>query len=310
MKLFCALSFCCFLLLAGCGHVEPKKPADDELRRMLENARTAFDRGQLEQAAGMYEEALDRAKLIDRPREIGNAAYNLSLILISQGDYPAAERHLREAQAEFERVQENLADVLLARARLAQFQDNYSELAHLAEQALVHPQSQPEPGHRVQALVLLGLAGLHEERLPEAERRLQQAIEAMPSDPALPLEALVVSLEGTLLRYREQPLAAANSFDEEANFWRGAQLYREMAAALRRAGESWLAGGDERNAANRLFRAARSFAEQGLTEPALGSLRQAKIAADLAEDDWMLQQISDLQRKLGQAVDGNVPPSH
>jgi tetratricopeptide (TPR) repeat protein len=308
MKKMIALLLCWPLLLTGCRHTEPERPLDDELRRMLRNARTAFDRGQMDQAALMFERSLERARIIDRPREIGNAAYNLGLILISLGDYPTAELRLREAQAELARAQENLADVLLVRARLAQFQDDYSQVSHLADQVLSHPQSQPEPSHRVQALVLLGLARLHQGQLPEAERRLAEALDAMPPAPAIPLLALAATLEGKLLQHREQPLAAAQSFDKEADLWRAAQLYSDMAAALRRAGEAWLEAGDARNAGDRLFRAARSFAGQNLGERALEALRQAETAASLVEDKWLLQQIANLQGELRQDVEGMGAP--
>jgi tetratricopeptide (TPR) repeat protein len=304
MKKMIALLLCWSLLLAGCRHPEPERPADDELRRMLQNARTAFDRGQTDQAARTFERALERARLVDRPREIGNAAYNLGLILISLGDYPTAELRLREAQAELVRAEENLADVLLVRARLAQFQDDYSKAAHLAEEALSHPQSHPEPAHRVQALILLGIVRLQQGELAAAEQHREQALHAMPSDPAVPLQALAAALEGKLLQYREQPLAAANSFDEEADLWRAARLYGEMAAALRRAGEAWLEADNARNAADRLFRAARSFAGQNLAEPALDSLRQAETAAELGGDAWLLQQIAELQGELLQGAGG------
>ena len=62
------------LLAAGCASTapEPRVAVDGELARASASAATAFEQGLLEQAARLYDVALRRARMMDRPLQIGN----------------------------------------------------------------------------------------------------------------------------------------------------------------------------------------------------------------------------------------------
>jgi len=67
-RLVITILILCLLTAGGCGsaRVAPKSSGVDEnLIRLNRSARIAYDNGQLEQAASLYRQALDRAYLRD-----------------------------------------------------------------------------------------------------------------------------------------------------------------------------------------------------------------------------------------------------
>jgi hypothetical protein len=94
----------------------------------------------------------------------------------------------------------------------------------------------------------------------------------------------LAKLEGTIARLEKQPDTAARSFDAEAKLLRRAHRYRDMGYALGRAAEAYLASGQAALAADRYFRAARSFAGNGDDAAAKSFLASSLAAAETAGD--------------------------
>jgi tetratricopeptide (TPR) repeat protein len=291
------------LLLASCApRREPPPPTDQELGRLTRSARAAFDQRDASQAVRLYEQALERARALDDAAEIGNSAYNLAVSLIAAGQYERAEAMLREAQSGLDRAGENLADVLLVQARLAQLQGNHAEARHWVEQVLAAPGSNPDSGHLVQAALIRGSIAFENgdgaqarSALLEAEKTIRQT-----ADPAL--RAGLEQLRGKVALLEHQPGLAAEAFDRSAGLWRKAGRYRDLARDLARAGEAYQETGRLAVGGERFLRAARSSFAQGDEALARRWLEEAALLADRAGDAWLQRRVGDFESEL--AVQG------
>ncbi len=105
----------------GCASSPPAQPVRDD--RVLDEAsiaaRAAFQQDRIDEAAKFYTLALNRARALDLPSAIGDAAYNLGACLLRQHKYKRAQALLAEARHELARADVPLADVILLQARAA-----------------------------------------------------------------------------------------------------------------------------------------------------------------------------------------------
>jgi len=88
-----------YLCLTGCSST-PKtadEPPDPHWATAMRTARAEFARGRPEQAATTYRRALSRARAIDDPTCISDAAYNLAACLTCLDEHEQARPFLREA---------------------------------------------------------------------------------------------------------------------------------------------------------------------------------------------------------------------
>ena len=88
--------------VVGAGCTAPRMNAggrnsDAEVAQLSSTGMLAYDSGELEQAATMFERALTRARAKDSAGDIADSAYNLGLCEVSLGKEAQAVNHLREA---------------------------------------------------------------------------------------------------------------------------------------------------------------------------------------------------------------------
>src|SRR5438105_6691154 len=127
-------------LLLGCG--TPKKPpapgpaTDPALTQLTSSARLAYDRGDADLAATFYGRALDRARAMDEPKAIANAAYNLAASQIRLAAYAQARLSLAESLAEAKRGGDRFLDIQLLDAKAAVLQGDPSGAGATLEQVL------------------------------------------------------------------------------------------------------------------------------------------------------------------------------
>jgi tetratricopeptide (TPR) repeat protein len=288
------------ILLVACG--SPRRdptplPKDEQLARVSRSARAAYDRSDNSQAIRLYAQALERARVLDHAVEIGNAAYNLAVSLIAAGQYERAESLLREAESSLTRAGENLADVLLVRARLARLRGNRDEAECWAEQVLARPESDPTREHTAQVALLRG--GMAFDRGDAggvaAALRAAEPILKPAEDPAL--RAGLEQLRGQAALLEPAPLRAALSFDRAASLWRQAGHYRDLARALAQAGQAYADAGETALGGERFFRAARSGFAQGNRGTARRWLEEASRLARQSGDAWLQRRIEDFERE-------------
>lgn len=284
------------LALVGCAARAPSPaPVDAEFGRQMDNARVAFDRGLYAPAARAYEQALARARVMDRPAEISRAAYGVGAARFALGEYHGADSALREAEIEADKAQLPRGDILLLRAKAAAADGRNDEAAAFAQSMLVDSRS--SPAQRAQGYVMVGEAALARGDLPAARSALQaaQSNSAGSDDPALLAgpAGLVAQIDARGPAPADA-LRAAAGFDRQAALLREAQLYGEMARALEHAGQAYLHAGDARAAADRWYRAARSAAAQGDRDGATRLARGALETASSADDPMLKQRSQQL----------------
>ena len=173
MGLFC-VSFA--LALPGCAAgPAPKQPLDAQYTQASTGAGVAFDRGLFSEAASLNEQALQRAVLIDSPREISDAEYNLAACLIVLGQFGTASSLLQDSQIEADRAGIATSDILLLCARTAQLETRAADASALADKLLSDPRSSAFPSDRSAAYVLKGELSLAHDDLAGARADLMSA---------------------------------------------------------------------------------------------------------------------------------------
>lgn len=149
------------LLLASCAGPAPKHPpgvaADTGWARAMKAGRTAFERGDLESAAGFYGAALSRGRIMDDASAIADAAYNLAACRVALGEYESARALLQEAKAEMSRSDREPGDVLMVEARVLRLLGETEEALSLTERLLGSLQTNATEDLHLQVRLLRGM---------------------------------------------------------------------------------------------------------------------------------------------------------
>ncbi|MFT4539594.1 MAG: tetratricopeptide (TPR) repeat protein [Planctomycetota bacterium] len=244
------------LALASCSGPErrPLTPVDEEFARLEGGARQAHSRGEVSYARDLYQALLIEAERSDDPSKIGDTAFNLAVCQLALGEFEEARDLFLIAEHELGRAREPLAQVFLARARLALFDGKAEECRSSAEMALLDKRSRARARERAESHVLIGLASIELRQLDAAQAALEGAHEEADDDEAAPS---TYRLEARLHQANGRPTEAALSFDSEAERAGQWSLYETMADAHELAGDAWHDVGDMDRARDRWLRAAR-----------------------------------------------------
>jgi len=290
----------CFLL-SGCGGSPATLVPGDQLDRQwsssMQDGRDAFDQGHFLLARRLFVQAVERGRQMDRAEDISDAAFNLAATLIELGDYDAARLALREARSERRRSGEDLGDILLLEAKMARLQGDLPRARTLTDQLL---QQLPEVERylRPQAQLLGGLLACAAGEVAQAEQHLDVANELLAKENRPALSAAQAELLGCIQQSKGHHQEAAVAFDREGLYLKQALQYRQLVTALHRAGTAYAAAGENRLAAERLYRAARSAFSQNRLEEAALFLEQAQSAARSIEDRLLLEDIARLRIEI------------
>ncbi|GAB4372149.1 MAG: hypothetical protein Kow00128_20670 [Deltaproteobacteria bacterium] len=297
------------LLLLSCGGSGPRPEAgasaDAEWIRAMKAGRSAFSRGDLDPAVRFFETALSRGRAMDDPAAIVDAAYNLAAVRMARGEYPAARRLLRDAEAESARTGGPPGDLLLLLARTAWRMDDPGEALRLTDRLI--GSSGTSGGNLVrQALLLRGRIACERGDGERARAELAKADETGGGpDPAT--QAFRSGLSGCILRLSGDAAVAASEFDREAERFREAGLYRNMGDALSRAGAAWSGAVRPSEAADRWFRAARAFFALGDLPRANDLAKRSLAAATRAKNPSLAERNRALMNELAEAASPGAP---
>jgi tetratricopeptide (TPR) repeat protein len=211
-------------------------------------------------------------------------SYNLAVCLIRSGHYQASQELLEAAQTELVQAHANLADVLLVRGKLAALQGADGEALKFAEAVFEHPLSFPSPQHQVEARLLQSQLAAQQGELDRAKSLLQ----TVQQQRSTPYDDLVLAqihrTSGHIQAEEKHFQAAAAAFDKEAAFSRRAKRFDLMAKALDRAAAAYEKSGHFGWAADRWFRAARSYSAQHAEQCFEMAINAAFRAAQKSED--------------------------
>ena len=274
----------------GCGssRVVPKGPGGDEnLARLNRAARTAYDRGQLGQAANLYQRALDRAYLRDDRQAIVDAHYNLAVCLLGLRSYDRALARIHEAQRELTRADQSISgDILLLEATILFRSAEPDEAWRITDRILSASERPPaavvNKAHYVRGLI-------SDQRGDTAQ--LGREFNALEKSAGPNVPADREELAGRLAMAEGHWATAIDAFDRTAGLRRETLDYAEMARALALAADACHRAGKTAAAATRYFRAGRSAVQQGHHPDAIKWLSSAARIAGQAGDEPLKQEI-------------------
>lgn len=296
------LPFAVLLLgLAGCAtpHAPPPEEQyrDPVLVQLDGSARAAFADGNFERAARFYELALNRARTADYGLEVAKAAYNRGACLVLLKRPEPARAALQEAATEFARLRRDPAPAWLLEARAARMMGDLTTTVERVDRVLAMGRDQDV---RLQAWLIKGGLAAEAGQVDEAKKAMQEARKLLRDDPAL--RAGVAALGGQIALAENRPGEAGLQFDKEAAFLQRATRWADMADALRRSGAAYQQAAQDGAAAQRFYRAARSWYGQGQLVPALQAMELAVDAAGRAGDDVLNADAGRLLEEIRQAV--------
>ncbi len=290
-------------LIAACGTVkkfEATGPVTDaQIAQSVKSAQAAYQSGNFLRAAKCYELALARARALDDSAEIARNAYNAAACHLRSGHPSSASPLLVEAGREFERAGMDREPVLVLQAMTASALGQAAEATALASNAFAAAKS--DVAQLDVLLVQLDLAVQHGD-LDEAQRLLKMAQRRAEKSHSATMNARVAAAEGKLLQ-KSDAGKAAGKFDQAADGWRTAGNIREMADNLRAAGAAWQAAKKSADAADRFYRAARSYFGQNDRVAALACIDEAFKAADEAKSAELRGQIAALFEQIKKSVE-------
>ena len=272
------------LLWGGCGsspQVREKPGADRKLERFNKAARQAFDKGQIEQAASLYQRVLERALVRDDSGAVVDAQYNLAVCLMKLNSHAEAMELVRQAEVELAFAdQSKLADLLLLKAMLyyksAEFDDAWQVTTQILSLA-----PRPSPVIRGRTHFLRGLIAVERQNINQLHNEI--AALGNPQNPLL--RGDLAELKGHLALIEQDWVAAVSAFDEAAVRRREAIDYQAMRKDLALAAEASERAGDIKGASKRYLRAGRSAAVQGDDDAArLWLMRAEQLAAEVGDD--------------------------
>ena len=179
-----------FIVLTACATATPpkEKTIDAEFSATMSAGRAAFDRGLIEQAASLYQQALRRARAMDNAAAIGDAAYNLAACRIRLGQFEQARYLLAEAKSEILSIQGDITDIQLVEAKVARLQGNLEAAVSFTDQILsLHGPTLTSDQH-LQIYLLRGQIACDRGDVALALQELRKAekFAAGASDSALP----------------------------------------------------------------------------------------------------------------------------
>jgi tetratricopeptide (TPR) repeat protein len=292
--LFCAI----FLVgLVGCSSAPPvqnQSGVDEEFERTNRAARMAFDNGKLQQAVGLYKQALERAYVLDDVNAIVDSQYNLAVCLTGLNSYVEALERVNQAKAELARADHSIpADILLLEATIQHRMGKLDDARQLTDQILL------ESDRASDAVISKThfLRGLIANESGDFSQ-LRDAIASLGTPEATGLRSDREELVGLLSMAEGNWNEAIEAFDHTAELRREAFDYSGMVDALAQAGRACEQAGKLSEASKRYLRAGRSAARQGENRDAFNWLNRAEKLAGEAGDESTAKQARSYRKWL------------
>jgi tetratricopeptide (TPR) repeat protein len=283
--------------LVGCSSVpteQSRSEVDEEFERTNRAARMAYDNGKLQQAVGLYRQALERAYVLDDLNAIVDSHYNLAVCLTGLNSYVEALERVNQSKAELARTNQNIpADILLLEATIVYRMGKQDEAWQLTDMILLYPSRRSE-AIQSKAHFLRGLiAGERDDT-----HQLRKEIASLGKPSAVGLRADREELVGRLAMAESNWNEAIEAFDRTAEFRRDDFDYVEMVNALALAAWACEQAGKLSEASKRYLRAGRSAARQGENRDALNWLNRAEKLAGEAGDESTAKQARSYRKWL------------
>ncbi len=307
MKWLVPLILLSILTASGCATSGGKKDEIPDIRdtdplivQLSSTARQAFDAGEVPKAVVMYRRALDRARAMDNPREIGLNAYNLALGLIALEELDEVPGLLSEAERETKRAGGDAGPVLLLAAETEINQRNWSAAENIIDKLEMTTIDNQTRG---MAYVQRARIACERKDASRAAGFLERARGYLGEQKDPGLAAAISEVTAQIAMLQEKWPDAAKAYDRQAAWLQRAGRLPEMAVALELAGQNFLAAGDAASASDRLYRSARSLMAQGNYLDALRVVELAVQSAGPDTGDDQGQAIANLFEEIRRSVE-------
>ena len=275
--------------ISGCSSppTEQRRPEmDEEFERINSAGRLAFDHGQFERALDLYNQALDRAYVLDDLTAIVDSKYNLAVCLTSLGLFDQAIRQVNQAKVELERSRQSIpTDILLLESTIL-YKVGKLDSAWQLTDLILQEASRLSEAIQAKTHFLRGLIAGERGDFP----RLRGEIMLLGKPSSAGLQADREELLGRLAMAEGNWREAVDAFDRTAEFRRADFDYSEMVSALALAAWSCEQVGLLSGASKRYLRAGRSAAQQGKKNSASDWLIRAETLAVQSGDEITAQQ--------------------
>jgi len=287
------------ILFAGVGcssapTEQSRTEVDEEFERANRAARMAFDTGRLQQAIGLYNQALERAYVLDDVNAIVDSQYNLAVCLTGLNSYVEALERVNQSKAELARTNQSIpADILLLEATIGYRMGKLDDAWQLTDMILLYP-SRLSEAIRSKTHFLRGLIAGERDDI----NQLRQEIASLGEPSAVGLRADREELVGRLAAAEGNWNEAIEAFDSTAEFRQDDFDYSEMVNALALAARACEQAGKLSEASKRYLRAGRSAARQGENRNALNWLNRAEKLAEAAGDEPTAKQARSYRKWL------------
>lgn len=297
LRVLASVTILWLLTAIGCGSspVVPKDPGVDEhLARLNRSARIAYDNGQLEHAANLYHQALDRAYLRDDRQAIVDAQYNLAVCMLGLRSYDKALARVHESQTELARAGQSISGDILLLEAIILFRTGEPDEAWRITDHILSISQRPPAAVINKAHYLRGL--ISDQRGDTAQLGREMVALGKPDDPGMRADR--EELSGRLAMAEGHWAAAIEAFDRTARLRREKRDYAEMAQALVLAADACHRSDKPSAAATRYFRAGRSAVQQGHHQDAIKWLSSAKQMAGEAGDEPLKQEVQSYLNRI------------
>jgi len=292
--LFCVI----FLVgLVGCSSApteQSRSEVDEEFERTNRAARMAYDNGKLQQAVGLYSQALERAYVLDDVNAIVDSQYNLAVCLTGLNSYVEALERVNQSKAELSRTNQNIpTDILLLEATILYRMGKPDDAWQLTDMILLDTNRLTEAiqskTHFLRGLIAGERDDIHQ---------LRKEIASLGKPSTVGLRADREELIGRLAMAESNWKEAIEAFDRSAEFRQDDFDYSEMANALALAARACEQAGKLSEASKRYLRAGRSAARQEKNHEALNWLNRAEMLAGEAGDEPTAKQARSYRKWL------------
>jgi tetratricopeptide (TPR) repeat protein len=285
---FCCLACLFFVIIlvggSGCSSSpteQSRSGVDEEFERMSRAARMAFDNGRLQQAVGLYDQALERAYVLDDLNAIVDSQYNLAVCLTGLNSHVEALERVNQSKTELVRSNRSIpADILLLEATIIYRMGQLDEAWQLTDMILLDP-NRLSGAIQSKTHFLRGLIAAEWEDI----NQLRNEIASLGKPTTVGLRADRQELMGRLAMAEGNWNEALDAFDSAAELRRDDFDYSEMVNALALAAWTCERAGELSEASKRYLRAGRSAARQGQNRDALNWLNRAEKLAGEAGDE-------------------------
>ena len=297
----CCLACLFFVIIlvggVGCSSSpteQSRSGVDEEFERTNRAARMAFDNGKLQQAVGLYHQALDRAYVLDDLNAIVDSHYNLAVCLTGLNSYVEALERVNQSKAELARTNQRIpADILLLEATIVYRMGKPDDAWQLTDTILLDPSRLSEAvqskTHFLRGLIASEWGDINQ---------LRNEIASLGEPSTVGLRADREELIGRLAMAQSNWNEAIEAFDRTAEFRRENFNYSEMVSALAMAARACEQAGKLSEASKRYLRAGRSAARQGENRDALNWLSRAEKLAGEAGDETTAKQARSYRKWL------------